>query len=319
MDCTWSEKEATFFPVFSKGWYPKQTTQIIHDYHLQKTEGQFENFSTYVESVFKTFSENQHVNNRRLWVRLSSSKRSDVAKLAKVLGCDDPPLIRAPYPFVLITTDGDNTPESSCEPQQFQFLLNFPCLSAWFSQNCSTTHVKLFPVPIGFDMHTSAIKRSHFGIFRTPFVRKSTHIFSLMRATRATTARHKKILYDMGSSSDPERRLVANLVQLSPHVKALHKRIPFCDLWKMHCSYEAGISVRGNGLDCHRTWEMLYFGMVPILRKQHNAFDNLFKGLPVVLVDHWQEILQKSIFSRISEARKLAPKKWSVENFWIQV
>lgn len=44
-------------------------------------------------------------------------------------------------------------------------------------------------------------------------------------------------------------------------------------------------SPAGNGLDCHRTWEAIYLGVVPIV--ENNRMNKYFKslGLPMILVD----------------------------------
>lgn len=60
------------------------------------------------------------------------------------------------------------------------------------------------------------------------------------------------------------------------------------------------VSPPGNGLDCHRTWEAIYLGAVPIVLKNHWPFAN-FK-LPVMIVDSWEEVPEKlnQDFSAIS-------------------
>ena len=32
-------------------------------------------------------------------------------------------------------------------------------------------------------------------------------------------------------------------------------------------SYKFALSPEGNGIDCHRTWECLYLGVIPIVKK----------------------------------------------------
>lgn len=49
-------------------------------------------------------------------------------------------------------------------------------------------------------------------------------------------------------------------------------------------------SPRGNGADCHRTWEAIYAGAVPIVLRSDWAFDHL--GLPVLVVEAWEEAVQ---------------------------
>lgn len=46
-------------------------------------------------------------------------------------------------------------------------------------------------------------------------------------------------------------------------------------------------SPRGNGIDCHRTWEAIYAGAVPVVLRRDWAFEHL--ALPVLVVDTWAE------------------------------
>ena len=48
------------------------------------------------------------------------------------------------------------------------------------------------------------------------------------------------------------------------------------------------VSPPGNGYDCHRTWEVLAVGRIPIVLS--SSIDKLYKDLPVVIVKDWNEI-----------------------------
>ncbi len=48
------------------------------------------------------------------------------------------------------------------------------------------------------------------------------------------------------------------------------------------------LSPPGNGADCHRTWEAIYLGAIPIVLKKYWPFTHL--NLPVLVVDDWNEI-----------------------------
>ncbi len=65
-------------------------------------------------------------------------------------------------------------------------------------------------------------------------------------------------------------------------VRVLSTRLPQEQLWREYSSAAFGISPPGRGVDCHRTWEMLYFGMIPIVLS--SSLDPMFQGLPVVIV-----------------------------------
>lgn len=66
------------------------------------------------------------------------------------------------------------------------------------------------------------------------------------------------------SISHPERRAVYNLLKnkkfagnihsFKSHLKYIYQKWQF---------YKFAISLHGNGLDCHRTWEVLLVGLVP--------------------------------------------------------
>jgi len=48
------------------------------------------------------------------------------------------------------------------------------------------------------------------------------------------------------------------------------------------------ISPPGNGPDCHRTWEAIYLGAIPIVKRNFWPFRNI--QLPVAVVDRWDQM-----------------------------
>ena len=46
---------------------------------------------------------------------------------------------------------------------------------------------------------------------------------------------------------------------------------------------------RGNAIDCHRNWEVLYMRRVPVM-KRHPYFEVIFKDYPVLFVDKYSDI-----------------------------
>jgi hypothetical protein len=69
------------------------------------------------------------------------------------------------------------------------------------------------------------------------------------------------------------------------------------------------LSPAGNGFDCHRTWEAMYLGAIPIVRKIHWPFND--KNLPVLIVDDWEDLLDMDLATlQINQN-----STWSVD-FW---
>jgi hypothetical protein len=72
--------------------------------------------------------------------------------------------------------------------------------------------------------------------------------------------------------------------------------MPVNKLWEEYTKHRFGFSPKGNGQDCHRTWEMLFFGMVPIVKT--SSVDPLFTGLPVLIVKEWMDICQEGFLDK---------------------
>lgn len=57
------------------------------------------------------------------------------------------------------------------------------------------------------------------------------------------------------------------------------------------------ISPHGAGLDCHRTWEALLLGSIPVV--QSSTLDGLYADLPVVIVPKWSQVTRKLLRARL--------------------
>lgn len=61
---------------------------------------------------------------------------------------------------------------------------------------------------------------------------------------------------------------------------------------RRQATYKFALSPPGNGIDCHRTWEMILVGVLPVMRK--TAIDSVFGSLvdtgAVLLLDQWSDL-----------------------------
>ena len=76
------------------------------------------------------------------------------------------------------------------------------------------------------------------------------------------------------------------------------------------------LSPPGNGIDCHRTWEALCLGAIPIVRAKQ--FKSLFADLPVLNVDEWSDVTPELLQNTLREFKqrnfnyeKLTLKYWT--------
>lgn len=71
------------------------------------------------------------------------------------------------------------------------------------------------------------------------------------------------------------------------------------------------VSPPGNGPDCHRTWEAMYLGAIPIVKRKSWPFQHM--QLPVIQINEWDKIVAKTDWSlpEISSA-------WQNLDFWFK-
>ena len=63
--------------------------------------------------------------------------------------------------------------------------------------------------------------------------------------------------------------------------------------------YSFVLSPFGIGMDCHRTWEALCLGAIPILKAPH--FTKMFEDLPVLIVNEWSDITESLLNNTIRD------------------
>ena len=89
------------------------------------------------------------------------------------------------------------------------------------------------------------------------------------------------------------RRSVEAILRRNPCVEFQRNRNPRLKLWRDKTHYAFVVSPHGNGLDCHRTWESLVLDNIVIVKR--SPLDALYGGLPVVIVDQWEEITDANL------------------------
>jgi hypothetical protein len=272
MEAPWrSERPKPPSLLWSKGYGRYADVAGPESYWLAETE------SGQSESFFRT-----HYAGAKgvIWVRLSTQARdnrqSDLDTFVRV----SLPTIQAP--FALVTTDGDASVPSDLTAGTTNAILGSPWLVSWHTQNHDGfRHPKLFPIPIGLDLHSRASWRDspqrraaallRIRSRRPPLVRQPLRIFTDLNRKQYT----------------PERREAVGTLEGAAHVDFLRRRVSQGAIWRRFARYPFVLSAPGHGLDCHRTWEILYLGSIVITKT--TSLDPLFEGLPVAIVEDWRE------------------------------
>ena len=98
-----------------------------------------------------------------------------------------------------------------------------------------------------------------------------------------------------------QRKLVANILKNVEYADTIVERVSRQQIWQLYAQYEFVVSPPGNGLDCHRTWEVLALGSIPIVMT--SRFDALFAQLPVIIVSDWHELETADLGGWIEQVR----------------
>lgn len=230
-----------------------------------------------------------------VWVRLGTAARDGVACDLDCFVREALPTIREP--FALITTDGDATVPSDLDPATVGQLLASPWLVSWHTQNHDGAGgPKLAPLPIGLDLHTVHDGRGPVGTVAV--------LAAARKARRHAGKAALRVFCDLNAStSHEERRRAVVALRDCRHVHILRRRVPQARIWRRYTRYPFVLSTMGNGLDTHRTWELLYLGCIVITKT--SPLDPLYEGLPVAIVGDWEEVRDKANLARWRE--ELAP------------
>jgi hypothetical protein len=127
-------------------------------------------------------------------------------------------------------------------------LLEDTRLMKWFGMNCHIKHRKLIPVPIGI-----ANKQWPHGNEEL-----------LQKVIDLNLPKIDRIYCNFDPNTNPSRRMILKDLQLRKDIDFEHNNLNQEEYWKRLASYKYVISPPGNSVDCHRIWESIYLGTIPI-------------------------------------------------------
>ncbi len=223
-------------------------------------------------------------------------------------------------PIVVVTGNADDLFPNclQTEPGMFESFLEDSRLVHWFCQNLiGFSHPKCTRIPIGLDYHTLA---GHMGLLhywgsgKTAF-QQEEGLRNIQKNAVPWKDRAPLVFCNWHFFGDRGDRAEAlSKIDSTIHFK-VEKYIDRDQTWKMQSKVCFVSSPQGNGFDCHRTWEAILLGCVPIVKDT----DTLFDGLPVWIVNDWSEVTAEAVLqkkeefsSRLAEfaSEKLFLKYW---------
>lgn len=193
------------------------------------------------------------------------------------------------YKFILVTGDSDLT--LPIDFSNFTNLITNDKIIHWFAQNATVDHPKLTQIPIGLDYHTLASSLNHsWGDKQTPQEQEKI-LMNLKNNSPLFEDREIKCYSNFHFSLEGKycydrheaiNEINKDLIYYEPN------KITRTLSWQNQVKFAFVVSPLGNGLDCHRTWEALCLGNIPIVKT--SKLDPLYEDLPVLIVSSWKDI-----------------------------
>lgn len=208
-----------------------------------------------------------------------------------------PEIESANHEFVLVTHNSDYGPD------RYQAPAN---VSAWFAQNANSE--KCIPIPIGLER---------------PGIAKSGNIQDFKDIVRHPAQRDNLLYVNFSDGTNPIRPAVKKLLKEYRWATVQEARVPFRDFLSEVRSHYFTMSPPGNGSDCHRTWEALYVGSVPLCENNYHNRE-FAKILPILLYDDYKQInLDFLLSGKAMIERKLKANAYTLRalraQFWIDL
>jgi hypothetical protein len=187
-------------------------------------------------------------------------------------------LVYSKKSYIIITHHSDYP----IDPHRFYKKPN--CIKKWFAINAALKHEDLICIPLGL--------KTHKGIYLEP--RYMTDWFVSNMSRLRLNNKQDKVYCNWGDTNPERSDIILKLKK--NNINITHESNISFDVYANHMScHKFVLSPPGNGIDCHRTWESLYVGCIPIVIKNH-IYDN-FKNLPLLQVNDYSEVTSELLSS----------------------
>jgi hypothetical protein len=214
------------------------------------------------------------------------------SNLLKLCGC---------YPMMkfIIFTNLEDTP---IDEDIFDAIpKNVLCISA---VNAIEHGDKVIPAPYGVQRRMS---------------RLDTRIDQLKNAMGKNLDPPLQFYINHNDNSHPERKGLKDFFRNWATVE--DQRVDYTNFLLNLARHKFVLCPRGNAIDCHRNWEVLYMRRVPVM-KRDPYLEELFKDYPVLFVDKYTDINQDFLLENehlFNQAQKMDLKPLTLHGFFDKI
>ena len=223
-------------------------------------------------------------------VFIGAKPQNDLAfRLAEILRVIDIPLFATTD---LVIHNGDEIPS---EQEMSHLARHFRNI---FSVNYLGNLKNVFPLPIGLE--NKSILRN--GVPRD---------FLSKKRNRSTNRKIQFLFAFSIHTNTPERSEALSVAKSLPGSHVITTPITPRQYRSLLRQSEFVVSPPGNGPDCHRTWEALYLGATPVVKREFWPFAT--KDLPVLQISSWNDL-----FQGLTSIAPFHNSAWSSIRSWLE-
>jgi len=210
--------------------------------------------------------------------------------------------------FVLVSGYSDLTVPNDIR-SNVDGLLNNQFLIKWFAIDCKiNNNIKVQQLPIGLDYHTlfDAYRNKSIPIWEAHGLLPEIQEQDLMNIRASIDfqrfdKRQLKIYVNFTLNfTDKFNQRHDALAKINRKLMHLNLGpIQRTQTWRNITNYAFVLSPTGFGIDCHRTWEALCLGAIPIVKLPE--YGPLFNDLPVLNVNDWSDINKELLMQTVKD------------------
>jgi hypothetical protein len=224
--------------------------------------------------------------------------------------------------FIIVSGDSDDTcPDDlfsmySNSDQDFKDFIENDKIIHWFSQNCilpANKHKKLSQIPIGLayhHLHNEEIENEAKKIVSP--MKQEALLDSIIQETKKMNMPFWKRELKCYINFNFEKNYIRSRFGYDRYeaITKIPKNLTFSEKeevprtisWHTQVKYAFVVSPFGNGYDCHRTWEALILGCIPIVKT--SGLDSLYDTLPVLIIQDWSDITETLLRKTLEDFKK---------------
>lgn len=184
----------------------------------------------------------------------------------------------------------------------------------WYTQNHDLgydSHPLVHAVPLGIDFHTLAeaqVTGHPWGARQTECA-QAAQLRDVADAAPELDGRDATVYVPrmalMHRYGNDRRRAYAKVRRGEPYLTFQSTPLSRTELWRQMARHRFVLSPLGMGMDCHRTWEALALGSIPIVRRSP-LVSSLFRDVSsIVVVDDWTDVNRTSVAAWTSAFRHM--------------